>query len=195
MATRNEKSIQFPVTFVDLQEGEKAPRFAAYQLDASGRPVEKLGSYDGRVLNVDFREIKSIAFGPEVEDFKTLPKESLISYRVAQKIEQWRAQGIVLSPDIWGRFHFHFACVSGTVRKCRPWFWDLLNDIQLTPMLERAQIARIKPITADLLPHLQFPLRCQPLCDGVIEIYERECCCHHFHLTDLLDRLRDVLEV
>ncbi|HVK98606.1 MAG TPA: hypothetical protein VM553_02280, partial [Dongiaceae bacterium] len=47
----------------------------------------------------------------------------------------------------------------------------------------------------DLLPHLQFPLRCQPLCDGVIEIYERECCCHHFHLTDLLDRLRDVLEV
>jgi hypothetical protein len=81
------------------------------------------------------------------------------------------------------------------VRKCRPWFWDLIADVRLMPMFELAQVARIKPITAELQPHILFPLSCQPLCDGIIEIYERECCCHHIHIPGLLDRLRDILDI
>src|SRR3546814_19073773 len=98
----------------------------------------------------------------------------LVSYRLEQKIDLWRKAGIVLPRDIWDRFHFHFACVSGSVRKCRPWYWDLLDNARLRPMFELAQIARIKPITAEMLPHIRFPLSCQPICDGVITIYERE---------------------
>ena len=194
MTKRNEP-LDLPVTFVALKDGEQAPRFAVYQLDTAGRPVTKLGGYDGKVLKIDLADARSVALGPDVEDFKALPKESLASYRVAQKIELWRKQGIVLPRDIWDRFHFHFACVTGTVRKCRPWFWDLLDDIRLKPMFELAQVARIKPITADLQPHILFPLRCQPLCDGIIEIYERECCCHHIHIPILIDRLRDILDI
>lgn len=195
MATSNAKRIDLPVTFVDLKDGEQPPRFAAYRLDTAGHPVEKLGDYDGNVLKIDLAASEAIAFGPDVEDFKALPRESLASYRVGQKIDLWRKQGIVFPRDIWDRFHFHFVCVTGTVRKCRPWFWDLLDDIRLLPMLELAQVARIKPITAELQPHILFPLRCLPLCDGVIEIYERECCCHHIHIPDLLDRLRDILDI
>lgn len=195
MAKINEKQIEFPVTFVDLTNGEQAPRLAAYSIDSAGRPVKKLGSYDGKVFRIEPGEARSIALGPEVEDFKALPKESLVSYRLAQKIELWRKQGIVLPRDIWDRFHFQFACVTGTVRKCRPWFWDLIDDIRLAPMYKLAQAARIKPINAELLPHIQFPLSCQPLCDGVIEIYERECCCQHIHIPDLIDRLHEILEI
>jgi hypothetical protein len=71
----------------------------------------------------------------------------------------------------------------------------LIDDIRMTPMFELAQVARIKPITAELQPHILFPLRCQPLCDGIIEIYERECCCHHIHIPILIDRLRDILDI
>lgn len=195
MTIRNEKPIDLPVTFVGLKDGEQAPRFAVYQLDTAGRPVTKLGGYDGKVLKIDLGDARSVALGPDVEDFKALPKGSLASYRVAQKIDLWRKQGIVLPHDIWDRFHFHFACVTGTVRKCRPWFWDLIDDIRLTPMFELAQVARIKPITAELQPHILFPLSCQPLCDGIVEIYERECCCHHIHIPSLLDRLRDILDI
>lgn len=195
MATSNGKRIDLPVTFVDLKDGEQPPRFAAYLLDTTGRPVEKLGGYDGKALKIELPASEAIAFGPDVEDFKALPRESLVSYRVGQKIDLWRKQGIVFPRDIWDRFHFHFVCVSGTVRKCRPWFWDLIDDIRLQPMFELAQVARIKPITAELQPHILFPLRCLPLCDGVIEIYERECCCHHIHIPDLLDRLRDILDI
>lgn len=123
------------------------------------------------------------------------PRRPLVTYRVPQMIELWSKQGIVLPRHIWDRFHVHFACVTGTVRKCRPWFWGVLENIRLAPMFELAQAARIKPITADLTPHVLFPFHCQPLCDAVFEIYERECCCHHhFHITDLLGRLRDILE-
>ena len=195
MTNRNDKTIDLPVTFVGLESGEEAPRIAAYQLDKSGRPVRKLGAHDGKSLKADVSEARSIALGPDIEDFKTLPKESLVSYRVAQKVDRWREQGIVLPREIWTRFYFHFVCVSGTVRKCRPWFWDLLDDIRFTSMFELAQVARIKPITAELQPHILFPFRCQPLCDGIIEIYERECCCHLIPIPILLDRLREILEV
>lgn len=182
MIKPNEKPVELPVTFVGLAAGEQAPRFAAYQLNSAGRPVRKLGSYDGKTLKIDGGAVGSVAFGPDVEDFKDLPKESLVSYRVAQKIDLWRKQGVVLPQDVWNRFHFLFACVSGTVRKCRPWFWDLIDDIRLRPMFELAQVPRIRPITVDLQPHLLFPVSCQPLCDGIVEIYERECCCPHIHI-------------
>ncbi len=194
MAKANDKR-NLPVTFVGLNDDEKAPFFAAYQVNSAGQPVKKIGRYDGKVLKIDLDKTDIVTFGPDVDDFKALPRESLVSYRVAQKIDLWRKQGIVLARDIWDHFHFHFACVTGTVKKCRPWFWDRLDDIRLRPMVELAQEARFKPITADLNPHIAFPVSCVPLCDGIVEIYERECCCHHIIIPDLLDRLRDILEV
>ena len=66
MARINTKQIDLPVTFVDLKDGEAAPRLAAYQLDAAGRPVKKLGSYDGKTLRLEAAETKSIALGPDI---------------------------------------------------------------------------------------------------------------------------------
>lgn len=195
MARSNENPSDLRVTFVDLKEGEQPPRLAVYQVDAAARPIRKLGSYDGKVLKLDLGDAKAVALGPDVEDFKTLPRERLAFYRVAQVIDLWRTQGIVLAREIWDHFHFHYACVTGTVRKCRPWFWDLIDDIRLAPMFERVQVARIKPITAELQTHVLFPLSCQPMCDGVVEIYERECCCHFIDVSSLLDRLRDILDI
>lgn len=83
MSNRREQ-LDLPVTFAGLEAGEESPRIAAYQLDNSGRPVKKLGAHDGKTLKVDLSDARSIALGPDVEDFKTLPKESLVSYRVAQ---------------------------------------------------------------------------------------------------------------
>lgn len=190
-----EKLIDLPITFVDLKADEEAPRIAAYEVDRSGRPIKKLGRQENNVLKADLTEAGSIALGPDVEDLTTLSKESLVRYRVEEKRDLWREQGIVLGSEIWRRLIFHYVCVSGTVRKCRPWFWQVLDDVRLTPMVELAQVARIKPITADLQPHILFPLRCQPLCDGIVEIYERECCCHFIPIPTLLERLRDILDI
>ena len=83
MAKANERN-NLNVTFVDLKETEEAPCFAAYRLDNAGNPIEKLGRYDGKELKINFGKVSTVAFGPDIEEFKTLPRESLISYRVAQ---------------------------------------------------------------------------------------------------------------
>lgn len=194
MAKSTSDRAGLPVTFVGLEDGKTAPQFAAYQVDAAGQPLKKVGGFDGKVLQFD-DAINVIAFGPDVENFKTLPKNALVTYRVPQMLDVWRKQGVVLARDIWDRFHPSFTCVSGTVSKCRPWFWDFLGDVLSAPMFELAQTARIKPINADLNPHIHFPFSCQPLCDAIVEIYARECCCHHVHIPDLLGRLRDILDV
>ncbi len=193
MANSRDKA-DFAVTFAGLEAGQKAPDFAVYRLDAARRPLAKIGHFDGKALKFDATEVSSVAFGPDVEDFKTLPPESLVSYRLEQNFELWKKRGVVLGPDVWQRFQFQFACVSGTVQKCRPWFWRLLDDVVLSPLPSVIQAARVKPITAELAPHITFPIHCVPLCDGIVEVYERECCCHLIHIPDLLDRLRDILD-
>lgn len=192
--TKPGDSRNLPVTFVDLKSDEEAPCFAVYQLDEAGNAVEKLGRYDGSVLRVDFGNVETVSFGPDVEDLSSLPRERLTSYRVAEKKETWLKQGIVLPRIIWDHFHFFYTCVTGTVSKCHPWYWDIIAQNQFTPMVELAQAARIKPITAELEQHVLFPFNCHRLCDGNVEIYERECCCHHIHIPDLLIRLRDILD-
>ena len=39
-----------------------------------------------------------------------------------------------------------------------------------------------------------LPWTCLPLCDGVVEVYERVCCCPFIVWDDLIDRLRDILD-
>lgn len=194
MAKSKEKPAGLNVTFVGLKENEKAPEFAVYKLNTAGRPVRKVGSYDGKTLKIEASKSETIAFGPDTDDFETLPKESLANFRMDQSLELWKKQGVVLPAELWRRFHLHFACVSGTVEKCRPWFWELIDDIEFTPMFELAQIPRIKPITSELEAHRFFPHSCQPICDGVIEIYERRCCLPHIHIPDILDGLHDILD-
>lgn len=79
MAKNNENLIDLPVTFVDLKADEQAPRFAAYQVDSAGRPVRKLGGYDGKALRMDLGDTRLVALGPDVEDFKTLPKRAWLT--------------------------------------------------------------------------------------------------------------------
>ena len=117
MANHKDKT-DFPVTFVGLETSERAPRFAAYRLDVAGRPVAKVGHFDGKTLELDAGGAASVAFGPDVEDYKTLPPESLVSYRLTQNIQSWQERGVVLAHDVWKRFLLQFVCVTGTVRKC-----------------------------------------------------------------------------
>ncbi|TFW28936.1 hypothetical protein [Massilia horti] len=187
-----EKSIELRVTFVDLGCNEQPPQFGAYQLDDAGRPIRKIGAYDGKVFRIEPANVQLFALGPNVDDLSSLQADNLITYRLPQKIDEWR-NGAVLARDIWSRFIPLFTCVTGTVRKCRPWYWQLFDDIRLAPALSLMQSTRIKPITAEVNQHIVFPFGCLPVCDGMVEVYERECCCPYIPIPILLDRLREIL--
>ena len=63
MIKPNEKPIELPVTFVGLGAGEPPPCFAAYQLGSSGRPLRKLGGYDGKTLKIEVQNKSGVCKG------------------------------------------------------------------------------------------------------------------------------------
>lgn len=198
------------VRFVGLGGGEAPPAAALYALDARGG-MKKLAVVEKGRLGIDPGQLKglSLAIGPDSDDPKSLDPESLLRYRGDQVIEDWAKRGILLPQDRWSRLIREYLCVSGRVRKCRPWWYDrFVVQAAFSPKLgaTRARAPRNLALSASAVSAANVALgvgaldnvavlqRCEPLCDGIVEVYERHCCCTRFVYDDLIDRLRDLLE-
>ncbi|MGL4541707.1 MAG: hypothetical protein ACRCUI_04265, partial [Polymorphobacter sp.] len=206
MATRPGIAIRF----VGLGDNQKAPPTALYALDGRGG-LKKLAVVDNGQLGIDPGQLKGmqLALGPDVPDPKGIDPESLLRYRGDQFIEDWAKRGILLPQDRWSLLIRDYVCVSGRVRKCRPWWFDhIVAQASFQPKLgvmrargltgAGAALARLAGPEAALAElnfgNIAIRQRCTPLCDGIVEVYERHCCCTDFHYDDILDRLRDELE-
>lgn len=196
MPKESPKRSNVEIRFVGLEPEQSPPRVAAYEVDPSGRPIRKLAISEGSSIELGdiLQKVSHIALGPDSEDVADLPPDVLVRYRAASVAERWQKNGLTLGRPLWERFRFHFTCVSGQAFKCRPWWWDLvaLPIFDALPVARLSLTQSIRPEALEFRPNL-FPWRCLPLCDGVVEVYERECCCTTFHVPDLLDRLRDIL--
>jgi hypothetical protein len=187
--------MEFPVVFAGLENENDAPKAALYLLGSDGAPSKKLGSIGGSALRLDAAPPKGarVAIGPDVKDPKTINPDTLLLYRFDDVIDGWRERGILLPKDRWSLLLHEIVCVSGRVRKCRPWWYDIVS----LPLASVATTARMQSISrATDLTSTLFPRWCVPLCDGIVEVWERKCCCHHpwIDVGSLLDRLRDLLE-
>jgi hypothetical protein len=191
------------LTFVDLGEGEEAPKIALFAVDENGKPTEVLArSKDGALPIAPDRLKGRIAIGPDVESPADVSADRLVHFRAEQVAKGWATSGLVLPRPRWEIFWPLFHCVSGRVRKCRPWWWDLIavspvfaaQGAKLSKAVGLKLQAQTQVSIAALSPPHILPWRCVPICDGIVEVYERQCCCIHFPLPDLLDRLRDILE-
>ena len=187
----------FNVAFVGLGANDKAPPTALYSLDANGAPVAKLASVDNGKLSLDSDKLKGlqVAVGPDVDDPKTLDPKSLLRFRADQVIADWQRIGLQIPKDRWPIFLGELVCVSGHVKKCRPWWWDL---VIANPVVTKLGVQRrlLPGSLTDLSASatLRIPYSCQPVCDGIVEIFERDCCCPVIDWWDLVGKLRDVLK-
>ncbi|WP_380877472.1 hypothetical protein ACFB49_12970 [Sphingomonas sp. DBB INV C78] len=184
------------VRFVGLGDNEPAPAAALYLIDDGGLPTKKVATIDNGLLGVDPGRLKGsrIAIGPDVENPAGIDPATLIHYRADQVAQDWLERGLFIPEDRWSVLLRDIICVSGRVRKCRPWWYDLAVTTVATAKLgvqRRQALQRVGDLSAQ---SIILPFRCLPLCDGKVEVYERHCCCHHIVYDDLLDRLRDVLE-
>lgn len=187
--------MEFPVVFAGLENENDAPNAALYLIGSDGAPSKKLGNIGGSALRLDAAPPKGarVAIGPDVQDPKTINPDMLLRYRFDDVIDGWRERGILLPKDRWSLLLHEIVCVSGNVRKCRPWWYDIIS----LPLASVATTARMQSVSraTDLVSPL-FPSWCVPLCDGIVEVWERKCCCHHpwIDVGSLLDKLRDLLE-
>lgn len=195
---------EFLVHFAGLEGSAKPPAAALYLIGEGGVPGKKLGSIANGILKLEGAPPKGaqVAIGPDVRTPASIDPESLLRYRFDQVIDDWRERGLFLPQDRWTLLLSEIVCVSGRVRKCRPWWFDLiatpvttLSQRSVVTTLSRASfVNKLSPVQG--FAELLYPRWCVPLCDGKVEVWERRCCCHHPYIDvgDLLDRLRDLLE-
>ncbi|QMW24135.1 hypothetical protein [Sandaracinobacteroides saxicola] len=189
-------TVKIPVSLVGAEPNEATPDLALFRL-VEGKAPERVAKVDGGTLTLDPARLKgaTLAIGPD-SDPASLDLASLSRFRADQVLADWTRDGLRLPRERWFPFLTETICVSGHVRKCRPWY--------LTPAYQRAaprpakigvQLRAELPRLADLSESaIILPWRCLPLCDGIVEIYEKHCCCTTFVWQDLVDRLRDILK-
>ncbi len=185
------------VQLAGLKPDETAPAIAVYEVDVVGKPVRKLARVEKERLDVqaEWARLPAIALGPDVQDLAQLTADSLVTFRPEATFPVWRERGLIIGRDIWERFLFEFVCVHGTARKCRPWWWNIVERLDLVSGLNLSRNLSIKSLAIRPELHTLLPAHCLPLCDGIVEIYERVCCCWRIRIPDLIDRLREILEV
>jgi hypothetical protein len=186
---------EISVFFAGLKASDEAPKAALYMVGSDGRPDKKLGSIVDGTLRLEGSPPKGaqVVIAPDVKKPKTIDPESLLRYRFDDVIEIWRERGLFIPEDRWTLLLSEIVCVSGRVRKCRPWWLDIV-DLPFTSIATTAKLQSAS-LASDFTSTL-FPRWCVPLCDGKVEVWERNCCCHHpwLDIDSLLDRLRDLLE-
>jgi hypothetical protein len=192
------------LVFAELAPHETAPEVALYALDDQGKPKQKLAQARDGLLPVAASNLKGrIALGPDVANLSELSGDLLAVYRADQVAKIWSREGLILPRARWTVFWPLYRCVSGRVRKCRPWWWEIVAEVPIIAsagiklsksIALRTQAASQIAIASSLGGIRCFPWRCVPLCDGIVEIYERQCCCIWVDIPDLLKRLREILE-
>lgn len=182
--------------FEGLPTDEAPPKLALFQVGPDGRPHKKLASLGADPVKVNIAEVgkhAQVALGPDVSDAATLTRDKLVVLDGGSLAKLWR-DGVVIPKDIWTRFLYRWVCVSGRARKCRPWHWNLIELMDASVGALSGLVTLRRSMALEPANHIAFPTRCVPLCDGIVEVYERTCCCRTIWIPCLLERLREILE-
>ncbi len=194
---------------IDLRDIEehKRPEIAVYAVDRSRKVIATADVDDKGQFQISekvLQEAHQVIIGPQVEDIGTIERDKLTIYRASQIKQVLDDNGVLVIPkQKWYSWFLFWRCVHGTVTHCFPYPWvvsDLVRQVQLA----QASISLSETILSDAkialpTPRRIFPYRCETVCDGVVEVYRRICCCHPWiiydpRLPELLEELEHVVE-
>lgn len=99
-----------------------------------------------------------------------------VSMRPSRFLADIEVGEIALGQRDWIRFLTVRRCADATIRRCFP-DWPVIQPL-LPAAVERPSPGIIGPPVIGppvILP--PPPFRCAPICDGVVEVYRRTCCC------------------
>ena len=210
-----EKQPRLRLNLVGLQPDEDRPSISVTLLGQSGKAltVAQVGA-DGSLdlAPATLKKAERVLIGPDTQSGEPADPDIVVRYR-AREFEQLIQDGVFNLPrGIWGKWRFHLHCVTGTVKHCRrgPWWYEDLFSLATAPQLtskaaraassvqlKAASISRIGPARS-VAELINFPTRCQPICNGTVEVYRRTCCCEPWivedpRLPELIRELEDIV--
>jgi hypothetical protein len=209
----------------DRQKDEKLPEVAMYLMSPAGSVVKKLAvAKEGKLaLDEEWTKLgQVVALGPDVEKLEKLRTDSLQQFRLESVWPEWKEREVIdITRDRWIGWLMRRVCLSGTVKRCFPWIHHLRDVLTSSKTFSGATFAgssnmdairetaarKAKVLNAEierpsiLEPVLRpFPYYiCRPLCHGVVEIYERICCCSPWivldpRLDELIHKLKEIVQ-
>jgi len=213
-ATSGSAGARRTLRLIGLETGEAAPDTAVYVLDRESKPIHiaSVDSEGGFDLPDEVLERgQMVAFGPSVERFEELSSESLVLYRSEHLAELLKDRGLVeIGKAGWGRWLTVTQCVHGSVSHCYPYFW-LLQTLALESATQLVFESPAKEVSfRKIHPGVEGELRvatplrerlfyrCDVVCDGLVEVYRRTCCCPPFviedpRIDDIIGRLEELI--
>jgi hypothetical protein len=165
---------------------DEIPQIAVYLLDENKKPIKKIATIKDNKLalepSIEKEKKKVLAIGPDIEDLEEITPDNVAQFKIEEYWPIWmRDKKLVIPKDLWKRWIFSRICLSGRVVKC-----SLIVRGALFPSLPPHPPAPFVPIP-----------RCAPVCEGVVEIYEQECCRKPWILPDIdliRKKIREILE-
>jgi hypothetical protein len=213
-SSRAKRESSRALRLIGLEPGESAPEVAVYALDRESKPIHVATVGPDGVFDLPDKVLEQahmVAFGPVAERFEELSSESLVLYRPEHLAELFESGRLIDIGKIgWGRWLTYTQCVNGSVSHCYPYYWFLTSLVlqsatQLVFESPGKEILsrRIDPgIEGEL--RVSLPLRdrlfytCDTVCDGVVEVYRRTCCCYPIiiedpRIDDIIHRLEEII--
>jgi hypothetical protein len=193
----------------DLNQEDGDPVLEIHALDASERVLESKQAKSKDRFEFSEKALKKAAKFVIMSADVTLDKETAkqaysLSAAQVERILATDKQELVLSPARWRPILPFIRCVDGNVRKC--WWWpyyiEALNQRIATqvvlPEKPLSSLGRTIELANPRLTHLSPIFRsCKPICEGLVEVYERICCCRPIFvppvITTITDRLKDII--
>jgi len=175
----------------DRKPEDEIPPMALYLMSPAGSVQKKLAAVKDSKIDImrDWKKHRGLlAFGPDVKDIKDIRPQSLAFFHAETAMAEWSAhKEIGIAREDWRKFFFGVACVKGSVRKC----FYLPPHPPWPPWPPQPW-----PPWPPLPPWHKV---CVPICQGVVEIYERVCCCREISIIyplyeELLKKLKELLE-
>ena len=176
MAEARGRSITGRLELVGRKPEEDAPAMALVVEGGDGKKIAtaKVDADGAFSLPARARDKAArVLIGPADSD----PDEAgdrFVSYRFGDFESLIEGGAIGLPEERW-RPILYWQCVSGSVRRCYPFPHWLEEIIATRGTVSRIGMAReLSPLTPS---SIIFPWRCTTVCQGLVEVYRRMCCC------------------
>ena len=175
MAEAKGRAIAGRLELAGRKPDEEAPPMALVVMSRDGKrlasaAIERDGGFSvpARARDAGAR----VLIGPAEGDPAESP-ERFLGYRFGDFERQLELGPLQFPEDRW-RPILLWQCVRGSVRRCFP-FPHWLDEVAVSGLaLRTAGIADLAPIEPS---SIIFPWRCGTVCQGLVEVYRRTCCC------------------
>ena len=189
----------FRLIFEERQEDDATPEASVVALDANRKPIETADVKDDGAVAFKASTLKraeTFHIGPRGADLSE-QREQFVPFHGHQIRDAIANEApISLTRRVWIQFLQIKLCVAGTAKHCHwhPWLTEINNArLQTLAAIGPVQPGAQQLVLGDLLEPVFAGWRhCKPICDGVVEVYRRTCCCPPILVYD--PRIAEILQ-